>query len=458
MTDFDIEVPIAIVGAGACGLTAALAAHDARVEALVLERDAVPQGSTALSSGMIPACNTKAQTAAGITDSVETFAGDILAKNRGQTDMDLVREICAASGPAVDWLTDRHHIPLTLVDGFLYPGHSCARMHAPVSRTGGDLIGALNQATERVGIDVLTNALVTDLIADRDRILGLRLERPDGTVSTVGCHALILACNGYGGNPALLAEHIPAMSDSLYFGHAGNQGDAIRWGAELGAAVADMGAFQGHGAVAQPHGILITWALMMEGGIQVNRRGERFSNEHDGYSEQGRRVLAQPEGLAWCLYDQRLHDLGLAFDDYRQADAAGAIRRADTIDELAASFDLPAETLNDTIAETQRLARGKGQDRFGRDFTGRPALNPPYFGVRVTGALFHTQGGLTVDKRARVLRPNGTPLPNLFAGGGAARGLSGPSDWGYLSGNGLLTAIVLGRQAGRSASALLETS
>ena len=79
-------------------------------------------------------------------------------------------------------------------------------------------------------------------------------------------------------------------------------------------------------------------------------------------------------------------------------------------------------------------------------------LEPPYHLAKITGALFHTQGGLVVDDHARVLREDRTPLPNLYAGGGAARGLSGPSRWGYLSGNGLLTATVLGRIAGREAA------
>ena len=72
--------------------------------------------------------------------------------------------------------------------------------------------------------------------------------------------------------------------------------------------------------------------------------------------------------------------------------------------------------------------------------------------MRVTGALFHTQGGLVVDGQARVLRPDGAALPNLFAAGGAACGVSGPEAGGYLSGNGLLTAVVLGRLAGRTAA------
>jgi fumarate reductase flavoprotein subunit len=72
--------------------------------------------------------------------------------------------------------------------------------------------------------------------------------------------------------------------------------------------------------------------------------------------------------------------------------------------------------------------------------------------VRVTGALFHTQGGLVVstapEDAARVIHGDGRPFPNLDAGGGAACGVSGAGDAGYLSGNGLLAAVVLGRLAG----------
>src|SRR5829696_6159868 len=75
----------------------------------------------------------------------------------------------------------------------------------------------------------------------------------------------------------------------------------------------------------------------------------------------------------------------------------------------------------------------------------------PLHAVRVTGALFHTQGGLVVDRSARVLRGDGRPLPNLFAAGGAACGVSGATAAGYLSGNGLLTAITLGRLSGAAA-------
>ena len=134
---------------------------------------------------------------------------------------------------------------------------------------------------------------------------------------------------------------------------------------------------------------------------------------------------------------------------------AGAVRQAATIDELAEICDLPTDTLVENLRDTEALSAAGGQDKFGRTFA-KDRLTPPYYAVKVTGALFHTQGGLNVDERARVLKSDGTPFANLFAGGGAARGLSGPSDWGYLSGNGLLTAVTLGHIAGAQAAHLIK--
>jgi fumarate reductase flavoprotein subunit len=156
----------------------------------------------------------------------------------------------------------------------------------------------------------------------------------------------------------------------------------------------------------------------------------------------------------WNVFDERLHRLGMEFDDYRAAFAAGAIRSAPDIAALAATCDLPGATLARTLADVAGYAAGTATDPLGRDFTTKPAPVAPYRAARVTGALFHTQGGLEVDAQARVLRRDGTPLPNLFAGGGAARGVSGAHVWGYLSGNGLLTAVTLGRAAGATAAAL----
>ncbi len=139
---FDYEIPVVIIGAGACGLCAALAAREAGAEMLVLERDEKPTGSTSLSTGMIPAAGTKLQARLGIDDTAAIFATDILGKAKGKTDAAMARAIAEASGPTVDWLMQTHDVVLTLVDGFLYPGHSKLRMHATPHRSGRELEAA----------------------------------------------------------------------------------------------------------------------------------------------------------------------------------------------------------------------------------------------------------------------------------------------------------------------------
>ncbi len=453
---FEATVPLAVVGSGAAGLVAALAARDAGAEVAIFERDASPSGSTALSSGLIPAAGTRFQRAKGIADTPELFAKDIQAKAHGKADPAVVEAVARTAAPTLEWLADRHGLDLVLLDSFLYPGHSVLRMHAHPQRTGAALMGALLAAARGTGIDVVTSAEASALYADpQRRVRGLTLLRPNGSVERIGCGALVLACNGFGGNKEMVRRYIPEMADALYFGHPGNEGDAVRWGEALGAATRHMGAYQGHGSVAHPHGILVTWAVMMEGGIQVNSWGRRFSNEHQGYSEQAVAVLSQPGKIAWNIFDGRCHAIAREFEDYREAEAAGAIRTAADVEALAAITGAPADALASTLADIARYQRGEAADPYGRDFTRKPLLAPPLFAVKVTGALFHTQGGLAIDGRARVLREDGAPLPNLFASGGAACGVSGPAVSGYLSGNGLLTAVALGRLAGESAARLV---
>ena len=79
---FDVEIPVVIIGAGAAGLVAALSAREAGRDVLVLERDPVPRGSTALSAGLIPAADTRWQRQAGIADSPALYGRDILAKRK----------------------------------------------------------------------------------------------------------------------------------------------------------------------------------------------------------------------------------------------------------------------------------------------------------------------------------------------------------------------------------------
>jgi len=454
---FDYAVPLIIVGAGACGSVAALAAHERGVEVLLLERDPVPRGSTALSGGQIPAAGTRLRKKAGIDDTPEILEGDITAKAEGQCDKAIARHIARESAKTIDWLAETHKLPLSCIDDFVYPGHSRMHMHASPSRFGAELMDVLTQRVSDIGINLVTSAKVTNLFADNDgTIRGVEIARPDGSKEAVGCDALILACNGYGGNPELVARYIPAMKAAHYHGHPGNQGEAVLWGQALGASVKDLGSYQGHGAVCTPHMIHLGWPVFTEGGYQVNSEGKRFSNENHGYSEQAQNVLREPGGVAWAIWDARCNRIASQMHSHMEATKAGAIRQFKTIQELAAFIGCSPDVLAKTIEETAAIAQGDRKCPWGRDFKNFPPLEPPYYSAKITGALFHTQGGLEIDAKTRVLRADGKPFPNLFAGGGAARGLSGPADWGYMSGSGLMMAVNTGRLAGEAASDLVQ--
>ena len=455
--EFEYSIPIVVVGAGGCGLSAALSAKENNSEVLVIERDSTPLGTTAMSTGLIPGANTRLQRAAGIEDTPEIFANDIIKKTKGETDPEIATSLAIESSKTIEWLIDKYQIPLSLVDSFLYPGHTVMRMHGTPNRTGSELMGALCRAAERAGIDVLTNALVTDLYSDfNNKILGVKVLRTDGQTEEIGCDALILACCGFAGNPEMVEEYMPEIKEAEFFGHPGNKGDAIKWGKSLGADLADIGSYQGHGGLAAGRGVPILWPMIMEGGFQININGERFSDESLGYSEQAVKVVSQPKKIAWNIFDERLHELMKEFEDYNNAIEANAIINADNTAELSALTGINKESMDKTIKEVEEMVEGKRKDSFGRDFTIKPKLESPYYTVKVTGALFHTQGGLVVNEHAQVMDKNKDPLPNLFAGGGSARGISGPSDWGYIAGNGLLTATTFGRLAGVSAANLIK--
>ncbi len=453
VSDWDVEVDVVVVGAGGCGLTAALAAGERGSTVFLLDRDHRMTCNTARSGGMMPAAATKLQRDAGIVESADHFSQDVLRKNHSASDRDTTLHLCRTATKVVDWLTGVHNVDLELATDFLYPGHTEYRMHSAPDRTGSALVADLRRANAALaGVHYVPDVNCETLVADGDgAVVGAIVN--SGSREAVRSRKVILACNGFAGNRETVRRFIPEVAGALYFGGESSTGEGIIWGQALGADVAFMDAYQCHATVAMPGEILVTYSITTEGGFHVNLRGERFAKETRGYSEHALDVLRQPEGIAIVIYDERIHRLGLTFPDYRECADTGLVKFEQSLESLATLFHLPPDALATTLAEYER-GREAGIDRWGReDFAD---LRPPYYGVRVTGALFHTQGGLKVDSHGRVLKKSGEPVPNLYAGGGVAAGVSGHGPEGYLSGNGLLTALGYGYLAGLHAAASLD--
>lgn len=452
---FDHEADIIVVGGGACGLMAAYRAGLTGLDVVLLERDSRLGCNAEIASGSIPAAPTHHQQRAGVHDTAEQMALDILHKCKHQANADIVHALCRLSPDIIRIFEHDLQVPIELNTDSKRPGFSAPRLHNGPGRTGAPLIHALSNAIGQLpnvtyvdqtpGAGLITNAegAVTGVIADAN-----------GETQRLGARRVILACDGFGSNQDMIAQYIPHMHGVPSIGVQGNLGDAIRWGLELGAAVAHMSGYQAHGLVCSGYGTRLVPEVPQLGAVIVNRRGERFAREDQGYSEFARHVLAQPGQVAVALFDQRVVDVVSRLDHWKDTMASGAVKQAASIEELATRFKLPLDAVLHSLAQ----CRGEATDPFGRAPSLPVPAHGPFYGAVITGAMVHTQGGLVVDTCARVCRADGTCIPNLYAGGGSAAGLSGDTPEGYLSGNGLLSAYGLGLIAGDHAaeSLLLE--
>jgi fumarate reductase flavoprotein subunit len=182
----------------------------------------------------------------------------------------------------------------------------------------------------------------------------------------------------------------------------------------------------------------------------VNHQGQRFVDEtrYPGGLSNG--ILQLPGKQAYEILDQRLYDLLPHY--LEEFFTEGLLHQAPTAGELAGKLGIDANGLEQTVEEYNRLA-GAGPDRYGR--TPPEPLYPPFYGIKVKAALYHTQGGLKVNTDGQVLRADGSVIPNLYAGGGVATGVSGTGMEGCLPGNGQLASLGLGMLATEHAAAAI---
>ena len=235
---------------------------------------------------------------------------------------------------------------------------------------------------------------------------------------------------------ALMDEHLAHLGRPFHGGTSTNTGDAIAWLAGLGAQLRNMGAALRSGLVVVGHGTRVSPALQFNGAVLLDTAGLALRGRG------GARLLvdgghppaaARRTGRDGVGRDRDGGDPGVG-DDARVARGGRDRDAPDAGRPRRRSSGSPPRRLRQSLAPR----------------AGRRRLEAPYHLAWVTHGVLTTQGGVVIDPGGRVLDASGDPIPGLYAAGGTACGLAGPSSDGYSSGNGLLSAFGMGWIIGNS--------
>lgn len=435
MVDVDYEVDVAIVGGGACGLTTALRAVESGAQSVAIFEKSTRQGcNSQFSSGSLAAGGTRFQAEAGVVDSPQRHAEDLMRVSGDRASEEIVRALCGAAPCYVEWLADQLGYPMELGLDMPRAGQSVPRLHTDVARLGGArLIDTLRRAVgdaERIAF--IDNTPGTGLLVDDRGVWGITVREP-GEEKKVRAGAVVLAADGFGASQEMLARFAPDAVGRVYGGVSTSTGDAISWAMAIGAQTDNMAAFLGHGLMVSATGTRLNPSLPLLGAVFVDPTGQRFVEESaQGYSKLGSILMAQSSRRALILWDEQAMSAAENSELMRDSKQANAWKRYEDLESLSAATDIAVDALARAIDGSH--------DTPG---IGAPlrSLAPPLYATWVTGGILTTQGGLRVDTGGRVLRADRSVIRGLYAGGGSAAGISGSSADGYSSGNGLLTAF-----------------
>ena len=440
-----VETDIVIIGAGGAGMAAAIMAHQAGMNFVILEKMPYVGGNTTKATGGMNAAETHYQKEQGIEDSKALFAADTMKGGHAKNDPLLVATLANSSAEAIEWLDSiGADLPKISFSG----GASVNRIHAPAdgSGVGNYLVDRFSAKLAELGVPVMLNTKATELLADTEgKICGVKAEGPDAFY-TFSCKAVILASGGFGANEDMYTQYRPDLKGTVTTNAPGATGDGIVMAQALGADLVDIGEIQLHPTVEQTTSMLITESVRGDGAILVNQAGVRFTNELLTRDAVSAAELAQEGQYAYILFDQNLRDHLKAIEKYVKADLT---KQADTIEGLAEQLGIDPATLAKTLADWNEIVKNQRDTEFGRT-TGMNAdlTTPPYYAIKIAPGIHHTMGGVKIDVAAQVINTEGKPIPGLFAAGEVTGGVHGGN---RLGGNAVADIVIFGRIAAQSA-------
>ncbi|MDO4432122.1 MAG: flavocytochrome c [Aerococcaceae bacterium] len=440
---------IVVIGAGGGGMAAAIAATDAGAKVAIFEKMPLAGGNTMKSSAGMNASETKFQKEAGIEDSNDKFYEETLKGGKETNDPELLRFFVDNSASAIEWLET---MDIRLSNLTTTGGMSVQRTHRPEdgSAVGGYLVDGLYANVRERNIPLFVNANVVEILQTEGAASGIKVEI-NGETKEIAAKAVIIATGGFGANLEKVAELKPELTGFVTTNQSGSTGDGIEMAKALGAQVVDLDQIQIHPTVEQETSYLITEAVRGEGAILVSQEGKRFFNEMETRDKVSAAIIELPEHYAYVIADDALKGRVKAMNTYEEK---GFVVKAETIEELAAALEIPAENLTATLEEWNKSVEAKKDEAFGRETAMDNNLTTaPYYAIKIAPGIHHTMGGLKINTNAQVLSEAGEPIKGLYASGEVTGGVHGSN---RIGGNAVADIIIFGRQAGEQSATFVQ--
>lgn len=333
---------------------------------------------------------------------------------------------------------------------FAVAGYALRRIagQRPV-KLGASLAAQLMIMAQRLNVAVRLNCALRKVVFEDGRAVGAIVES-GGAPHQIRARRGVILCAGGFAHDADFRRKVQGLSGEWSSASADDTGDVVKMADELGAAVAGLDQAWWGPTLVYPSGRLhfTISDRSLPGTMMVDAVGRRFTNESQSYNDVGLDMIRNHLQWAWLIVDGRSRKryfFGTAPPGVTPTSLIkqGFFIKTGSLKELASRCGMDPEVFGNTVKRFNSFAdtgvdvdfsRGSSEyDRYGGDPKVRPNPNlgrihtPPFLATRLYLGDLGTKGGLVTDEHARVLRPNGSVIDGLYAGGNTTASVMGKS-------------------------------
>lgn len=456
--NWDYTTDVLVIGTGFAGLSAAIEVKKKEKQVLVIEKMSGFGGNSIISDGGIAAPKTMLQDKFGIVDSQELMYEDMLRAGMGLNNPKLVRLLVSKANEAFQWTMDELKVPyMDRVD--IFGGHSVPRCYTPENITGATIIKRMIKHTEKLKIPIKYKTSFQSFITDEEgKVIGVAVYENYNYKENCGDlkyiktkKGVILATGGYGADVTFRQIQDPRLSKEIDttnkpFATAEALKEALRIGASsVQLSQIQLGAWSSPDEKGMGDGPLFADYILFSNGVIVDRNtSKRFVNELADRKVISDVMLSLNQPCIGIADQQAVVDSGW---DISKAVKKGVVKLFDTLEEIAAEYDMDAEILNQTISTYNKYVLENEDLEFGKIIVAnaKPIDTSPYYLMRLWPKVHFTMGGLGINEKAQVIDYDGNVINGLYAAGEVTGGVHGASRLGSCA---ITECIVFGRIAG----------